>query len=95
MDIRLNDKRVPLSFCHLNIRSIMYKSDAGLRFDHLYNFSCTENKFDVIALYETHLNSSIDSSEISIERFQLFRNDRICSGAEFVYMLEKNLCLSI
>ena len=70
-----------ISFCYLNARSILSRSSDGLqRFDHLHNFVCLDNSFDVILITETHLENSIDSIEINIEGFQLFRKDRNRSG---------------
>ena len=70
-----------ISFCHLNVRSILATSDIGFsRKDLLYNFCCTENSYDVILLSETHLDETIMSSEIDFEGFELFRNDRDRDG---------------
>ena len=67
----------PLSFFHLNIQSLVASSDDGfLRFDHLFNYCCRENSFDVILLSETHLDCTIESAEINIDGYQLFRKDR-------------------
>ena len=66
-----------ISFCYLNARSILARSSDGLpRFDHLYNFVCSENSYDIILVTETHLDNSIDSSEINIDGYHLFRRDR-------------------
>ena len=65
-----------LSFCHLNVRSITKQSDTGPRLDHLYNFACIDNSFDVIALSETHLSPDIDDDEIQLDGYSLFRLDR-------------------
>ena len=65
-----------LSFCHLNIRSVLKKSDCGPRLHHLYNFACKENNYDIIALTETHLSNDIDDDELNLEGFNLFRFDR-------------------
>ena len=69
------------SVCHINIRSILATSDGGpSRFDLLQEFITKENKFDVIALTETHIDANIDSSLITIENYDLFRKDRNRSG---------------
>ena len=65
-----------LSFCHLNIRSLVQQSDCGTRFDHLYNYVCRDNIYDVIALTETHLSDDIDDDEINLDGYTLFRLDR-------------------
>lgn len=80
-----------LSFCYLNARSILARSSDGLpRFDHLYNFVCSENSYDIILVTETHLDNSIDSSEINIDGYHLFRRDRNRHGGGVaVYVSEK------
>ena len=65
-----------LSFCHLNIRSLTKLSETGPRIDHLINFACIDNSYDVITLSETHLSSIIDDEEIQIEGYTIFRLDR-------------------
>ena len=58
------------------IRSILKKSDSEPRLHHLYNFVCKDNKYDIIALTETHLSNDIDDDELGFEGFTLFRLDR-------------------
>ena len=70
-----NFHKKQLSFCHLNIRSLLQQSDIGKRFDHLYNYVCRDNCYDVVALTETHLSQDIDDNEINIENCTLFRMD--------------------
>ena len=74
--IPCNNSNKQLSFCHLNVRSLLQHSDIGSRFDHFHNYICRDNSYDVIALSETHLSSEIDDSEINIDDFTLFRKDR-------------------
>ena len=71
-----NFHKKQLSFCHLNVRSLLQQSDIGKRFDHLYNYICRDNCYDVVALTETHLSRNIDDNEINIENYTLFRIDR-------------------
>ena len=73
-DNRLKFKQ--LSFCHVNIRSILATSDCGPRIDHLHNFACTDNNYDIIALTETHLSEDINDDELMFEGYDLFRLDR-------------------
>jgi len=75
---RPQTKRInSLSYCYLNARSLLARASDGLpRFDHLYNFCCIDNSFDVILITETHLDNLIESVEINIEGYHLFRNDR-------------------
>ena len=65
-----------LSFCHVNIRSLTKLSETGPRIDHLINFACIDNSYDVITLSETHLSPIIDDEEIQIEGYTIFRLDR-------------------
>jgi len=66
-----------LSFCYLNIRSILANSNIGVpRLEVLYNFCCRDNDFDIILLTETHLDDLIDLSEISFDGYQLFVKNR-------------------
>ena len=65
-----------LSFCHINIRSLLKKSDCGPRIDHLYNYACIDNHFDIIALTETHLSIDIDDNELMLDGYDIFRLDR-------------------
>ena len=36
--------------CHLNIRSLVQQSDCGIRFNHLYNYACRDNSYDLAAI---------------------------------------------
>jgi len=66
-----------LKFCYINISSLLANSNIGLpRIDILRDFCCREHSHDVILLTETHLDNTIEDSEISIEGYQLFRKDR-------------------
>ena len=69
-----------LFFCHPNICSLVQQSDWGTRFDHLYNYVCRDNIYDVIALTETHLSDDIDDDEINLDGYTLFRLDRNRKG---------------
>ena len=60
----------------MNVRSMLQQSDVGSRFNHLYNYICRDNCYDVVALTETHLSQDIDDNEINIENYTLFRFDR-------------------
>ena len=53
-----------LSFCHMNVRSMLQQSDVGSRFNYLYNYVCRDNCYDVVALTETHFSQDVDDSEI-------------------------------
>jgi len=68
-----------ISFCHLNIHSLLARGDCGSRLDHLYNFVC-DNNYDVIALSETLLSDAINDDEICLEGYEVFRLDRTRHG---------------
>ena len=70
-----------LSYCYLNARSLLARSEDGLtRFDHLLNFACLDNSYDCIIITETHLDDTINSQEINIAGYQLYRKDRTRFG---------------
>ena len=52
-----------------------------MRFDLLYKFCCLDNHFDVIALTETHLDSTVSDSEIQIDGYSIFSKDRNRNGS--------------
>ena len=80
------------SVCHLNIRSILSTSDGGpSRFDLLCDFVTKQNDFEVIALTETHIDNSVDSSLIEIEGYHLFRKDRNRAGGGVVLYVRSSL----
>ena len=81
-----------MSFCYLNARSILTCCKDGLtRFDHLYNFACLDNSCDCIIITETHLDDTIDSREIDIAGYQLFRKDRNRSGGGVAIYIKDEL----
>lgn len=68
-----------LQIVHINIRSLLSKIDT-LRIDLL------ESKIDVLCLTESWLHGRVADSMISIEGFQIVRNDReYCRGEGLVY----------
>ena len=78
-DNDLSTRRTPMkhiSFCHINIRSLVQQSDCGARFNHFYNYACRDNTYDLVALTETHLSPEIDDDEINLDGYDLFRLDR-------------------
>ena len=68
-----------ISFCHLNIHSLLARGDCGPRLDHLYNL-VSDNNYDVIALSETLLSDAINDDEICMEGYEVFRLDRTRHG---------------
>ena len=68
-----------ISFCHLNIHSLLARGDCGSRLDHLYNFVC-DNNYDVIALSEILLSDAINDDKICMEGYEVFRLDRTRHG---------------
>jgi exonuclease III len=65
-----------LNICHLNIRSILTLG----RLEELEDYISVIHKFAIVALTETHLNSGIPDTKISIPGYNLFRNDRDRNG---------------
>ena len=72
-----------ISFCHLNIHSLLARGDCGSPLDHLYNL-VSDNNYDVIALSETLLSDAINDDEICMEGYEVFRLDRTRHGGEGV-----------
>ena len=66
----------PLSFCHLNARSILTSNDTGPRLHHIEQELVNDQKFDVLAVTETHLSKDIPDHDIALPNYQLFRKDR-------------------
>ena len=84
--------KITISFCYLNIRSILTISDDGLpRIDHLRNFACIEHKSDIILLTESKLDSSIDDTELEFDDYIIFRLDRNRSGGGVCLYARKQL----
>lgn len=62
------------------------------RVDFLYNCICRDNDFDIAALSETHLNETIDCSELAMaDRFKLLRKDRNRAGGGVALYVKKEL----
>ena len=81
------------SVCHVNVRSILCTSEGGpSRFELLCDLLVKQNDFDVVALTETHIDSNIDSSLISIDGYSLFRKDRNRSGGGVAMYVKHSLC---
>ena len=61
-------------FCHWNLNSILASNSIKLSLIEAYN---SIHNFDLIALSETYLNSSVNNEDISLEGFSrdIFRND--------------------
>ena len=58
-----------IKFMHINAQSLLPKMDEFVQFITRYNF-------DIISVNETWLNASISDGEVSIDGFDMFRNDR-------------------
>jgi len=70
----------PITFCHLNTRSLPTVNDLGPRLHHIEQELTIDNHYDIIAMTETHLSAQIPDSEITINNYQLFRKDRNRNG---------------
>nr|CAI5849020.1 unnamed protein product [Callosobruchus analis] len=73
---------------HLNVRSLLPKFTS-------FKDQFAENKFNCIALSETWLNSSTDSSEVTLNGYKLFRSDRDGRGGGVACFLKKDIKCSI
>jgi hypothetical protein len=61
-----------LSLCHLNIRSLL----AHDKLDDITDFLSTFHPFDIIALTETHLSTSILDETVNLDNYTIYRKDR-------------------
>ena len=57
----------------------------------LKNFCCSDNSYDIILLSETHIDCSVDSSEIELDGYQLFRKDRNRHGGGVLIYAKSSL----
>nr|CAH7752017.1 unnamed protein product [Callosobruchus chinensis] len=80
-----------LKIAVLNIRSLLVK------FADFKNTVVNSGNFDIIALTETWLNQNVDSDLLSLDGYQLFRNDRIDSrgGGVLIYIANRIRCSKI
>ena len=69
-----------LKFCHLNVRGLTSVNDTGARLDHIEQTCCIDDKYDIIAMTESHLGPGVTDDIISISDYQLFRMDRVRGG---------------
>lgn len=67
-----------VELAHINIRSLVPK------FNSLKNF-IVDNKFDIFALSETWLNSSISNVSVDIDNYNLIRKDRQTRGGGIAF----------
>src|SRR6478609_8964203 len=82
---------INISICHINICSILCQNSDIPRFEQLHSFITKEHKFDVVGLTETHLDNTIDSDEINIDGFTVFRKDRNSSGGGVLLYIRNEL----
>ena len=89
-------KSIPLSFCHLNVRSITHiDSDGFVHIDHIEQTLTVDKHCDLIAMTETHLSSEILDHEIAIPGYQLFRKDRNRHGGGVCIYVHDNIAASV
>ena len=72
-----------LSFCHVNVQSLLAGVNTALhipsqdsKLDEIYTRLILEHKFQVIALTETWLNSNHSDDQIFLDDYNIFRRDR-------------------
>lgn len=96
-----NSNESRFQFCHLNVNSLLAGVNTNLhipsqhsKLDEIYSSLVIEHKFDVIALTETWLDANINSEDIKMENFQIFRKDRNRhGGGVMVYVLNSLSCI--
>ena len=84
----------PLNFCHWNLNSILSRDSVKISLIQAYN---SVLNFDLIALSETYLNTSIGNDAINLEGFSrdIFRSDHPSNakrGGVCLYYKE-NMCI--
>ena len=82
------------SLCHLNTRSILAENDTGPRLHHIEQEFIIDNKYDVLALTETHLAPHISDDDISISQYQVFRKDRNRHGGGVCVYIKENIAVT-
>ena len=80
-----------ITFCRINIRSILFQNEDIPRINLLHNFITKEYCCDIVALTETHLDNSINSSELELDGYSLFRKDRNRSGGGVMFYVRNEL----
>ncbi len=84
----------PFSFCHLNTRSILAINDTGPRLHHIEQELTIDNKYNVLAMTETHLANHISDNDLSINNYQIFRKDRNRHGGGVCIYVENSIAAS-
>ena len=77
-----------LSFCHLNVQSILSGVDRSKhiesqtsKLDDIFDSLVIKRKYDILSFTETWLTSYVNSSDIILEGYQIpFRSDRASRG---------------
>ena len=64
-----------LSICHVNMRSLQ-PHDRPVKLDELYSTLCIDQKFQIICVSETWLDTTIENDIVSLPDYQLFRKGR-------------------
>ena len=84
-----------LSFCHMNIQSLLAGVNTALhipsqesKLDDIYTKFVLENNYQIIALTETWLNNSHQDYLVELENYNIFRRDRLTGrgGGVLVYV---------
>lgn len=85
--LRSNQPQKGLVLAHLNICSLRNKV-------HEIANICTTNGIHVLALTETHLDSKFGNSELAVDRYTLFRNDRNQDGGGVAFYIKDYIAVS-
>lgn len=87
-DIHPNPGPPGMSFCHLNVQSLLSGVDRSKhiqsqasKLDDIFESLVVSNKYDILSFTETWLSSYISSQDITLQGYQLpFRTDRSSRG---------------
>jgi len=87
-DVHPNPGPKLLSFCHLNVQSLLSGVDRSIhiesqasKIDDILDSLVIKSKYDILSFTETWLSPYVDSSDIMLQGYQLpFRSDRATRG---------------
>ena len=91
-----------LTLCHLNVQSLLsnvnvnqHVSSQYSKLDEIYTTLVNDHGFDIIALSETWLNAAHLDCDVTIEKYECFRKDRVCGrgGGLIIYVQNDIPCI--
>lgn len=74
-----------LSFAHINVNGLLHKNRVDQLKIHLSN-----KPIDFLAISETKIDTSVEDSEVDIDGYQVYRDDRLYNGGGGVAIYVRN-----